>query len=355
MPIELLHPPLDRPSGGNVYDRCLLEAAHDAGVALSPVVVDFDDVERRFAEAAPAFRLWDGLLLERLARRGPLARGRWGVLLHWLASQDPALDAAARRRLEAIEDRIVEAASLVVVSGVGLQRALSGRHPRRRIALCEPGVRDAFLAATPAAPAAPAPASDVELLTVANLVPAKGLLQALPALASLRSLRWRWQVVGDRDVDPGHARRFDEEARRLALKHRIVQHGPLDAPAVVERMDRADLFVFPSRFESYGLVLAEAAARRLPVVGTRVGAAEHLFRDGIDSLLVPPGEPVAFREALRRAIEDATLRTRFRAALRTRPRPRDARDALAELLALVVEAGSVPSARRPRARAPERA
>lgn len=334
-PIELLHPPLDRPSGGNIYDRCLLDAARHAGFPLSSVVVEFDEVERRFGERSESFRIWDGLLLEALARERALEPGRWGVLLHWLSSQDPALEAATRTRLESIEQGIVDAAALVLVSSRSLERALRQRRRHGRIVACEPGIRSAFRA--PIRRATGRSSDVVELLTVANTVPAKGLVETLPLLASLQAHRWRWHVVGDRAVDPACTRRFDDEVRRLGLAQRIVRHGSLDAHGVVERMDLADVFVFPSRFESYGMALAEAAARALPVVAYRVGAAGRLLHDGTNAMLVPVGHVGAFIEALQRMIADAPLRERFRDNLTSRAPPRGWEATLVEFAAAVRE------------------
>ncbi len=332
-PVELLHPPLHRPSGGNVYDRCLLEAAQRAGFPLSSVVVAPGEIERRFDERSEAFRVWDGLLLERLARGRRLERGRWGVLLHWLPSQDPALGDTARTALESLERALVEASRVVLVSGASLERRLRQRHPGAAITACEPGLRDAFR--RPAHDTAVRSSHCVELLTVANLVPAKGLVELLPLLASLRTLSWRWHVVGDRNADPDCTRRFDEAARALGLSSRIVAHGALDDRAVVERMDRADVFVFPSRFESYGMVLAEAAARALPVLAYRVGAAGRLFENGSDAMLVPVGDAGSFAGALRRMIVDAALRARLRERLSSRTPARGWEDTLSAFAAAV--------------------
>ena len=64
----------------------------------------------------------------------------------------------------------------------------------------------------------------------------------------------------------------------------------------------ADLFVLPSLWEGFGLVLLEAMNAGLPVVGTRRGAIPEVVRDGETGLLVPPKDPEALATALIRLL-----------------------------------------------------
>lgn len=111
---------------------------------------------------------------------------------------------------------------------------------------------------------------------------------------------------------------FGEEDFVRALDDRI---QALDLAARIERIDHvddirphlrgADVLVHPSRLpEPFGQVVVEALAAGLPVVTTGGGAADRFVRDGDNGLVVPPGDPAALAEALRRADADHELRRR---------------------------------------------
>jgi glycosyltransferase involved in cell wall biosynthesis len=92
----------------------------------------------------------------------------------------------------------------------------------------------------------------------------------------------------------------------------IVELGPLDEPAQLYRT--CDVFVFPTFEEGGPQVTYEAAACGLPIITTPMGAA-RLVVDGATGLIVPPGNPPALADALRRMAGDPALReTMARAA-----------------------------------------
>jgi glycosyltransferase involved in cell wall biosynthesis len=98
----------------------------------------------------------------------------------------------------------------------------------------------------------------------------------------------------------------------------------------------ADLFVHPTLHETYGMVVAEALARGMPVIGSATGAIPNLV--GAEAgLLVTPRDIDALTRALSCVLDDAALRERLAAgARRVRDRLRtweDAADGMAAVLA----------------------
>ena len=81
---------------------------------------------------------------------------------------------------------------------------------------------------------------------------------------------------------------------------------------------RAAVVVLPSHREGLPMVLLEAMAHGRAVVATPVGGIPSLVEDGVTGLLVPPGDPKALREAVKRLLADPDLRRRLGEAARAK-------------------------------------
>jgi len=92
----------------------------------------------------------------------------------------------------------------------------------------------------------------------------------------------------------------------------------LDAAGVSAALDEATLLCLPSRAEGLGRVVVEAMCRGRAVVGGDAGGIPDLVGDGVDGLLVRPGEPASLADALIRILGDRELAVRLGAAARLR-------------------------------------
>lgn len=150
---------------------------------------------------------------------------------------------------------------------------------------------------------------DFEIAFAGRLDETKGADVAIRALARVPGARL--SLAGDAtrsDLDALHSL-VDE----LHLGERVEFLGLRSRGEVLELMRRADVFAMPGRIEeAFGLVYVEAMAAGAVPVGTGLGAAAEICRDGENCLLVPPGDHLALAAALRRLSDDRALREQLR-------------------------------------------
>jgi starch synthase len=84
----------------------------------------------------------------------------------------------------------------------------------------------------------------------------------------------------------------------LPLPPGVVCLGQTPREALLREMSEADVFVFPSLFEGFALVILEAMAAGLPVITTPNTAGPDLIEDGKEGFVVPAGDENALREAM---------------------------------------------------------
>jgi glycosyltransferase involved in cell wall biosynthesis len=81
---------------------------------------------------------------------------------------------------------------------------------------------------------------------------------------------------------------------------------------VADYLAAFDLFVFPSMMEGLGSTLLDAMCFGLPIVASRVGGIPDIIEDGVNGLLVEPGDASGIAAAVERLLGDEGLRNKFR-------------------------------------------
>ncbi len=144
--------------------------------------------------------------------------------------------------------------------------------------------------------APPPPPPPLRILAVGRLVPEKGFDVLVDAVERLLAdgVDVQLDIIGDGpDLERLAARVVGVEGRVRLLRARPHHE-------VIERLGDAHALVVPSLREGLGLVALEALAVGRPVVASAVGGLPEAVRHEADGILVPPADPGALAEALRR-------------------------------------------------------
>jgi glycosyltransferase involved in cell wall biosynthesis len=314
-------------TGGSLYDARIAEALRRSGVfvrveGLAGRFPDADESARNALNAAldsidpGQVAVIDGLALGGLPEvaAAHAERIRLVALVHHPLCDETGLDPDTAHRLKALERRALSACRSVVTTSEFTARRLAELDmDRAPITVVEPGT-DPAPAARSARRGTPSDRAP-RILCVGSVVPRKGQDLLIRALASLRDRAWSCTLVGSQDRDRTYATGVHSAARAAGLGGRIEWTGELDDDALQAAYHEADLFVLPSHYEGFGMVVAEALARGLPVITTTGGALIDTLPPGA-GLHVPPGDPEALRMALTRWLDEPDLRARLRQSAR---------------------------------------
>ncbi|MFL5776032.1 MAG: glycosyltransferase [Chloroflexota bacterium] len=155
----------------------------------------------------------------------------------------------------------------------------------------------------------PSPLSDRrpdELLFVGYRKEIKGIDTLLEAFALVLARRpsARLRLVGG-NADAALEARWHETARRLGIEDAVAFEAGAARPEVAAAMARASVFVHASRYETFGVVAAEALAAGTPVVATASGGISEILGDDASGLgaVVPVGDATAFAAAVLDVLE----------------------------------------------------
>ena len=257
---------------------------------------------RRRPWMAPLMLLSMLRTLRREAKRADLVHAHWlaaGIVaafagrpfvitLHGSGSAGRFADLELARRAPWLVGCVLRRAQVVICVSEALAEA-ARRCGARDIRVIPNGVPIPVEVGVEAAPA--------EVLFAGRLSPEKGIRELVEATQGMNLV-----VAGD-----GPLRALVPSALGL------LPHADLDVLYA-----RAALVVLPSYTEGLPLAVVEAMAHGRPVVATAVGGIPDLVIDGETGFLVPPGDPVALREAIEKLLANSALRTRMGAAGRAR-------------------------------------
>ena len=252
-------------------------------------------LEGRLREYRPSLVLVGGFSPLVAGRAASLASRRGAAVGIW--SGEIASRRTARSRL-----RRTQRLRLLRRASFGIAYGYRGREYLRALAPTLPCVYGRNTVSFSPPPARASSSEAVEILAVSRAVPGKGLDVLIDAIRTLNDLSLRLTIAGGGPLLARLRRQANGDDRI-----RIV--GAVDSDRVGDLYEAADIFVFPSQFDVFGLVIVEAFAAGLAVVASDVpGAVSDLAVPGGNCLLAEEHTPQAWADALRLLVENSELR-----------------------------------------------
>lgn len=327
--------PLERPTGGSIYNLHLVRHLEQhqfqvevvsvpdlpyvlglaVGILLSPwlLLKTFllkPDIVIEDAWAHPALILFNLLT----------SKSRLVLIVHTIRSRDAISARLIASRLEATALR--SATLIIAVSRFIKQEIERLNGSGIRIVVARPGsdgaIGDALgelskngESSSVGSRTASDAANPLRLLFAGSCVRQKGVEDLIEALAMVRDLPLRLDLAGRTDIETRFNRRLSRIVDALELTERVTFHGLVDPQGLARLYASADIFVFPSRYEGYGMVLAEAMRAGLPIVAANNGPVAEIVTNNENALIVPAQDSKALAGAIRKLAEDPGMRERF--------------------------------------------
>jgi glycosyltransferase involved in cell wall biosynthesis len=179
----------------------------------------------------------------------------------------------------------------------------------------------------------PVERSEARVLSLGVLGRPKGVLDILEG-ARIAAEQASFQILlAGAEREPGILRQVNGFLKSNGLGQNVEVKPPLSSEDKIECFRRASIFLLPSYYENFPLVLVEAAAAGHAIVATPVGAVPEFFKNGVSAIFVEPGRPDQIAAALSALANNPEQRNRLGRAAREVFTSRLARSRIMESLA----------------------
>ena len=155
------------------------------------------------------------------------------------------------------------------------------------------------------------------ILFVGRIVPIKGIDKLLMALNHLENIeRLRLLVIGGNKNCQDEVNRLRRLSKSLKIESSVTFLGLVEQEKLPYFYSAADICVFPSHYESFGLVALESLACGTPVVATDVGGIRSVVRDGETGYIVLDNVPQLLAEKITLALSTPRAKTDVSCSIR---------------------------------------
>lgn len=147
----------------------------------------------------------------------------------------------------------------------------------------------------------------IKILFLSNLFESKGVFVLLEACSILRKEGFAFEcnfIGSEGDIS---ITQFQDKVKSLGLTNHVKYLGRKYGEEKNQAFNDTEIFVFPTYYETFGLVILEAMQHELPVISTIEGGIPDVVEDGVTGFLVPKFNSMAVAEKLKLLIENPKL------------------------------------------------
>ncbi|MCX6718809.1 MAG: glycosyltransferase family 4 protein [Candidatus Taylorbacteria bacterium] len=146
------------------------------------------------------------------------------------------------------------------------------------------------------------------IISAGRLVPWKGFVSLIKWMKDLPD--WKLSIAGDGPMRRG----LEDLTLETGVKDRVTFLGQVPRGELIERIQKSEVFVLNTSFESFSFQIVEAMAAGTPVVATDIGNLAEIIDDGVSGILLKPDDEKAFVLSIQKLSSDTDYRNRMIAA-----------------------------------------
>jgi len=228
----------------------------------------------------------------------------------WAKFAGPIIAPVFRMRDQLVRRALLKADLLISPSQFLINRYTEEGFPEMRFVLLENGIDVSKIRSEVWQPS---PDGRLRVTYLGALAWQKGVHIIVEAFRDIPPGRAVLRVLGNPNIFP----EYTERLRQLANRANTFFEGLIPNEQIGHVLANSDIIVVPSLwYENSPVVIQEARAMGIPIIASAHGALCEKVRDGVDGLLVPPGDVAAWRAAMQRLLDEPDLLPRLRAGVR---------------------------------------